>query len=412
MDGGNRRNLGTFRGIAVRLVLFCLACMVPAVRSADTPAPAGSAVAPAEQARRHFVGDGVTQDYTEALRLYRLAAEQGDPEGQNGVGACYAKGAGVGRDDREAAKWFRLAAEQGFAKAQLNIADCYWDGLGVDPDCVRALMWAALAAAGGGRDGLAVARRYADRMRASEVFCARMAAREWIKARRLTLDVPDLPSGSFGRLVGTGSGFFVSRDGTFITSRHVLAGGNAVWVRTRNGILPAALLREDATSDLALFAVNAEVQALSLADSDAVQLGQTVFTVGFPNVDVQGFAPKMTRGEVSSLAGIRDDPRTFQVSVPVQPGNSGGPLADASGNVIGVVCSQLSKSAMTDRNRPAPENVNYAIKIGEAKALLRSVPGVSWKATGHRAGASGEESLTGAVREVEAATALIVVYRE
>ena len=151
---------------------------------------------------------------------------------------------------------------------------------------------------------------------------------------------------------------------------------------------------------------------MSLADSDAVQLGQTVFTVGFPNVDVQGFAPKMTRGEVSSLAGIRDDPRTFQVRVPVQPGNSGGPLADASGNVIGVVCSQLSKSAMTDRNRPAPENVNYAIKIGEARALLQSADGVSWESAGRRASAGRDEALTAAVRKVEAATVLIVVYRE
>ena len=77
--------------------------------------------------------------------------------------------------------------------------------------------------------------------------------------------------------------------------------------------------------------------ALALAAGSEARLGQPVFTIGFPNPDVQGTEPKLTRGEISSLAGMKDDPRHFQISVPVQPGNSGGPLVDLNGNVVGIV---------------------------------------------------------------------------
>ena len=64
-----------------------------------------------------------------------------------------------------------------------------------------------------------------------------------------------------------------------------------------------------------------------------MKLGGTVATVGFPNTGMQGFAPKFARGEIASLAGAADDARYFQISVPVQPGNSGGALVDEHGNV-------------------------------------------------------------------------------
>ena len=66
-------------------------------------------------------------------------------------------------------------------------------------------------------------------------------------------------------------------------------------------------------------------------------LGGTVATVGFPDIGLQGFAPKLAKGEIASLSGAGDDPRYFQISAPVQPGNSGGALVDERGNVIGIV---------------------------------------------------------------------------
>ncbi|HZM01882.1 MAG TPA: serine protease, partial [Candidatus Saccharimonadales bacterium] len=76
---------------------------------------------------------------------------------------------------------------------------------------------------------------------------------------------------------------------------------------------------------------------LLIAASRSAHLGGTVATIGFPDPSLQGFSPKLAKGEIASLSGAGDDPRYFQISVPVQPGNSGGALVDERGNVIGIV---------------------------------------------------------------------------
>ena len=86
----------------------------------------------------------------------------------------------------------------------------------------------------------------------------------------------------------------------------------------------ASVVRIDEANDLAVLKLNGGTYpALPVAPSRKIRLGQAVATIGFPNVEIQGFSPKVTRGEISSLNGIGDDPRAWQVSVPVQPGNSG-----------------------------------------------------------------------------------------
>src|SRR5213596_4025071 len=100
------------------------------------------------------------------------------------------------------------------------------------------------------------------------------------------------------------------------------------------------------------------------AASRAVKLGGTVATVGFPNIGLQGFAPKLAKGEIAALSGAGDDARYFQISVPVQPGNSGGALVDDRGNVVGVVSAKLDAAAALTTTGTLPENVNYAVKSG------------------------------------------------
>jgi hypothetical protein len=94
-------------------------------------------------------GQGVTENDVEAAKWYRLAAEQGDAEGQFALGIMYETGAGVPENDAEAVKWFRLAAEQGHAGAQTNLGVMYGTGQGVPEDFVQAYKWWNLAAAQG-----------------------------------------------------------------------------------------------------------------------------------------------------------------------------------------------------------------------------------------------------------------------
>ena len=123
-------------------------------------------------------------------------------------------------------------------------------------------------------------------------------------------------------------------------------------------------------NDLAVLKlVGGTYPALTVVPSRRIRLGQSVATIRFPNVEIQGFSPKVTRGEISSLNGIGDDPRAWQISVPVQPGNSGGALLDESGNVIGVVVSKLGFKAIKATG-DIPQNVNYAVKSTYALALL------------------------------------------
>jgi uncharacterized protein len=91
-------------------------------------------------------GNGVAQDYKEAVKWLRLAADQGNAEAQAVLGAAYGLGLGVAQDDKEAVRWFRLAADQGFAKAQGLLGSAYVAGRGVAENYVYGHMWSNLAA--------------------------------------------------------------------------------------------------------------------------------------------------------------------------------------------------------------------------------------------------------------------------
>ena len=148
---------------------------------------------------------------------------------------------------------------------------------------------------------------------------------------------------------------------------------------------------------------------MPVSSSRRVKLGQTVSTVGFPNPDLQGKSPKLTKGEISSLSGASDDPKYFQISVPLQPGNSGGPLVDAYGNVIGVVTAKLSIGVALAKTGDLPENVNYAVKGTFVMGFLESVPEVAAEMLDPKPRRSRE--FTEVVSEAEKASVMILVYK-
>ncbi len=180
-------------------------------------------------------------------------------------------------------------------------------------------------------------------------------------------------AGAQERPTSSGSGFVVGV-GRAVTNHHVIDGCQRVSVRTPQGqVLAARVLAGDARRDLALLGFEGNAgPALRFRESPAVQRGEMVVTYGFPLSGVLSSGPSLTTGDVSALAGLRDNPLHYQISAPVQPGNSGGPLLDAQGNVVGVVVSKLNAMRIAQMTGgDIPQNVNFAIKGGEAVRFLR-----------------------------------------
>jgi S1-C subfamily serine protease len=172
-------------------------------------------------------------------------------------------------------------------------------------------------------------------------------------------------------------------------------------------MVDAKVVQVDAANDLALLKAEGHFAALPLASSRAVALGSTVATVGFPDPGLQGFSPKLAKGEIAALAGAGDDARYFQISVPVQPGNSGGALVDEHGDVVGVVSAKLNASAALAASGALPENVNYAVKSSLLLSFLESVPEVSAKL---KAPVTADRKFEDVVKSAQDAAVLVLVY--
>ncbi len=171
----------------------------------------------------------------------------------------------------------------------------------------------------------------------------------------------------------SGTGFVVA-DGKVMTNNHVVDECRRMVIRNASGTrFPARVDATDRRRDLALMTVSAAAgPPLTFRDNPPVQRGENVVTYGFPLSGLVSSGPTLTTGDVSALTGLRDNPMHIQISAPVQQGNSGGPLLDAQGNVIGVVVSKLSAARVAAVTGDIPQNVNFAIKGTEALAFLRA----------------------------------------
>lgn len=183
---------------------------------------------------------------------------------------------------------------------------------------------------------------------------------------------PPPPSGE--RPASSGTGFVVA-PGRIMTNNHVVAECGRMVARNAAGTrVNARVLATDRERDLAVLSVpNDFGPPLTFRTSPDVRRGETVVTYGFPLSGLLSSGPTLTSGDVSALAGLRNNPANFQISAPVQPGNSGGPLLDSQGNVVGVVVSKLNAARIAQMTGgDIPQNVNFAVKGTEALAFLRA----------------------------------------
>jgi TPR repeat protein len=353
-------------------------------------------------------GEGVAKDYAEAVKWYRKAAEQNSTSAQFNLGNCYRRGEGVAKDYAEAVKWYRKAAEQNDTSAQFNLGFCYAEGQGVSKDYVEAYKWLLLAAAQGDENAGTNATTLAARMTREQIAEGQALARNF-KPREVPVSGGDSSAASIAqtRPEFSGTGFFITEDGYLITNQHVAGNGAQVRLVTEAGLISARVVKVDAANDLALLKAEGKSAPLPVVSSRAVRMGSTVATVGFPNIGLQGFAPKLAKGEIAALSGAQDDPRYFQISVPVQPGNSGGALVDERGNVVGVVAAKLNAASAVETSGALPENVNYAVKSSLLLSFLESVPEAAAKL---KEPSTKDRRFEDVVKSAEKAAVLVLVY--
>ena len=227
---------------------------------------------------------------------------------------------------------------------------------------------------------------------------------------------------------GSGSGFFISKLGHIITNQHVVNKCSKITIGDRiDKQVPAQLLETDKRNDLALLRTttlkmaSAETKTLiqklsihivplatgGLMRGNDIELGEDVLVAGFPYGDIFSKNIKVTKGIVSSTTGVGDDSGQFQLDAAVQPGNSGGPIYDKYGNIVGVVVAQLNKFKMAKAIGSLPENVNFGIKASTVKQFLNT-SGLPTKWSERKEAMSNQELSKIAAKQ----TVMVVCHRD
>jgi len=175
------------------------------------------------------------------------------------------------------------------------------------------------------------------------------------------------------RLQSSGSGFVVSRRGYILTNYHVVQGCSKLRLNSSAGVNEATIFATDENNDLAILQSRIDqLNALPLREGRSIRQADPVLSVGFPLTGLLSTSANVSMGSVSALAGPHDDSRWLQISAPTQPGNSGGPVLDMSGNVVGVVVATLNAAATLKSEGFIAQNINFAIKSSVARDFLES----------------------------------------
>lgn len=172
--------------------------------------------------------------------------------------------------------------------------------------------------------------------------------------------------------VSSGTGFAISRDGYIVTNSHVVKDCLEVGAHAEGNKFEATIISRDELNDLALLKTNYTPRSIFALGRGNPELLQEVFVAGFPFGKNVSSSVIVTKGIVSSLSGLGDNFSNLQIDAAIQPGNSGGPIIDVFGNVVGIVVSKLSLEASIERWGVVPENTNFGIKSNIAVNFLES----------------------------------------
>ena len=177
-----------------------------------------------------------------------------------------------------------------------------------------------------------------------------------------TIQQKGADSNSYEIAASSGSGFAVSSDGYIVTNYHVIKGCNNVEVISKGLKMTASVIKKDSKNDLALLKSNFRpLHSFNLSPEEPYR-NMSIIVAGFPFGSGFGSTVKTTRGSISNLYGIGDNPSQIQIDAAIQPGSSGGPIIDSKGNVVGVTASKLDLMKMLEEFGALPESTNFGIK--------------------------------------------------
>ncbi len=179
-------------------------------------------------------------------------------------------------------------------------------------------------------------------------------------------------------VIGSGTGFFVSSSGHAVSNEHVVGICRKVATKIDGEKVFFNILKTDQVNDLGLIKGDYKSPNFLSIKSDGAEFGEDIVAFGYPLRGILSSSVKLTRGIVSSLSGLNDNYSEIQIDAAIQPGNSGGPVLNMEGQVVGVASSGLNKLAMIEEAEYIPENVNFAVAAPTLHNFLKS-NGVSTK---------------------------------
>lgn len=273
------------------------------------------------------------------------------------------------QDYREAARWFGLAAEQGYGPAQLELAKLYEEGQGVDRNYVEAYKWYQIATSWFAKNEYPYWKE-----NSGEANKGRDRIRAYLKAR--ILDAERAVNQWEAKIqIRTGTGFYISPD-HIITNEHVVRDCQEIRIPP---FYPVEHLGDDERLDIAVLKTNKPVPIWArLRPNGGVRAGEQVIVLGHPYDRFFSLDPSITVGSVSAITGLNNNSGRFRMTAPVQRGNSGGPVLDVDGDVIGITVEKFQSYGSE-----ILQNLNYAVSISSENVQTFIGDHTDWKGQKH-----------------------------
>ncbi len=308
-------------------------------------------------------GMGVKKNYSTAIKWYRKAIEQGEPKALIYLGEMYFLGKGVKKDYSEAAWLIQQAAQQGDAMAMGLLGTFYENGEGVQKDLVLAVKWYCKALVVNPNE--------------ENAKNGYMRLKQYMPVQNEEASNPPKTTEpqDESHIDASGTGFLIDKRGYLATNYHVTKGANDIYVCLQiDGVwnsYNAVLVKNDPTNDLSIMRIDdlefKPFTSLPYNFSTEVEdVASDIYTLGYPQVHIMGTEVKYTTGAINSKSGVQGDPTHYQISAHIDYGNSGGPMFNSKGTIIGITDSGLDKAEFGD--------VNYAIKSSYLKSLVDALP--------------------------------------